>query len=351
MKKVVRMSLLALTAVALLGSCKKKNNEPKPEPGTGTTNGGGSNGSGTNTPVDLSHTIELQLADGQTSFTLVGLNGSDVLLEGATSEGLVATDGNVEEWGYNANAPVQKTFTAPAGGKITIKGSIRSIAIVAGHFKNIDLSKAPDSFRGFYFFEIGDSGTISLETLKTEGLKSLEAFYLGFSPNRRYVGPNRLPAKVDISTSVGIKELFAHQTQVKTASSLPELKTLLLSEASSTDLATFTTSNYPKLERLEGYGARYNGQSQINFAGHQTLQQVFFRRTHVPLPINISNSPSLRSFRTQEALFYGNTRELNLLNTPSLTASTLSLNGNGTNTLRKEGLNVSTYQGWNVLTQ
>lgn len=371
------LSLLSITLLtgALLSSCGRKGNNVTPatpvlsdtttkspvsptpsdttknKDNSGNQDNSGNGGTQTPSTSDATPRIELQLEPGATEFKLVGLRGNDVVLTGATST-VVATNGDVTEWSYTPSNPTEQTFKASAGAKVVIKGGLQSIAVTAGKFKSIDLSNAPSTLTGFYFFEKGVAGSISLSELKTGHISTLTHFYLGMSTlnsqgTPQSIGPDVDPDfAVDITKSVNLQELGVHMANVKTASSLPELTKLALSEASAKDLPKFTTANYPKLQFITGLGARYQeGQTEMDFSNHKALRRVYMSRSHMPFPLNVSNCTTFRSIFFQEVLFYG-TKEINFLNTPALEGTRIQLNGEGV--LKKEGL-TSPHSGWTVI--
>lgn len=161
MKQIFRVSLLALCAISLMGSCKRKGKgEPKPNTGTEVTPGGGNNTGGNTgdngstpapnppanpdtTPVDATKAIKLVLKAGQTSFSLSELYGANITMEGTDKPQTVTP------WKYSSgknNPSKVENYVAEAGTTVLIKGNISELTLSAGEFEKIDLSTAPVTF-------------------------------------------------------------------------------------------------------------------------------------------------------------------------------------------------------------
>lgn len=364
MNKVLRMSLLALATVALMGSCKKKSNgEPDPN-GTQVTPLAltpavplppaptvGVKTDPNTTPVDGTKAIELQLASGATHFELAGLEGKDVTIEGAT-----LSDGSAfAQWGFVSRTPTQKAFTAAAGAKVVIKGNITALAITAGKFTMINLSKAPTTFHTFAFYEAGDAGSISTAGIDFGDITTLENLYLGFNYNHRKVGPS-IEAQMDFSKLINLKHIELHRFNDDTR--LPKfstkyayLRNLLLSETSVATMPDFIGTNYPSLELMILTGAQFQSKGEFKLGGLQNFKTFSASRTHLPALIDMNNTPKLATFSVRECLFYprGVEKVFNFLATPALTLDKIVLQDSGI--LKKNNLNVTAHQGWTILAQ
>lgn len=347
MKQLLKVAALALCAVGLMSSCCKKTaNEPTPTP------------TPTPVPVDPSKSLTLTLAPDATTFVLGGLTGQDVMLEGATAKA-VAADGNVEEWSFYENEKqVQHTFTAKAGATIKIKGNVRSIAILEGKFEEINLSNAPKTFIGFYFFENAQEGSISLNKLNIGNLPDLQYFYLGANPSFSKGGPELRALKVDMSGLSNLKELALRTTQgeVTFPKNLSKLSRLFIDQVNLTTLPEVNTANFPAMQRFYLRGSHSFGERNINFANHQNIELINLQRSPVG-HVDLSGSPKLKSVTFKE----GWLASLSLLNCPNVnlqkTIETLPKatkdggNFKSSATLTEAQQKTLTDKGWKVVAQ
>lgn len=265
MKKVVRMSLLALTAIALLGSCKKKNNEPTPDPGsnTGTTTGGngGSNNGGTQTPPPAS-VITLSLPAGQ-KFSLKGIEGENITVGGVA----------VENFQYNRNN-TPKEFTSETG-SVEIKGNIRSLSFSSGAFEKLEVPNGLEILR-----MLSGSTVKVLELAQAKSLKLLT------------LDRTNITNTLDLSGHTQLRTLFLHLSGGNFT--LPNsLQIINISEHHGTINNNFDLASFPELTKLSIIG---NGgfNKSINFSGSAKLEEVIISRSGLTA-IDLNNCPKLKN--------------------------------------------------------
>lgn len=410
MKKVVRMSLLALTAVALLGSCKKKNNEPAPDPGsgTGTTTGGGNgNGGGTQTSAPAS-VITLSLPAGQ-KFALKGIEGENITIGGVPVENLAYK---------SSNTP--KEFTAKMN-QVEIKGNIKSLSFSGGAFEKLEVPNGLEVLRlltGTKVNVLNLTQTKSLKTLTLEGTGLTNEQDLTNHTNLKTVllsggvgGSVLLPNSVE---TLRVEEHYAGLKTVINKTNFPKMKTLQIMTVNtpSVSLSNVDFSGSTTLENITIYSSgvkginlkdakalksatiyNANGFSSIDLSGCTALKDYqqstglrIWKNENAQPPLTtlslsgtaitqfkkmdkaIGENPYLTSLdlsstKLIEAKFddLKNLKTLNLLNTPGLTGTKLSealtsLPRVTGGTLKITGLSTSdrdiaTGKGWNVVAQ
>lgn len=249
MKKVVRMSLLALTAVALLGSCKKKNNEPTPTPTPVT-------------PATPASVITLSIPAGQ-KFGLKGIEGENITIGGVA----------VENFPYNSgNTP--KEFTSQTG-SVEIKGNVKSLSFSAGAFEKLEVPNGLETLR-----MLNGSTVKVLELAQAKSLKRLT------------LDRTNITNTLDLSGHTQLRNLFLHLSGGNFT--LPSsLQTLNISEHHGVISNNFDLASFPELTRLSiiGNGGFNKG---IDFSASTKLEEVIISRSNLR-SIELNNCTQLKN--------------------------------------------------------
>lgn len=291
--KLKKLASLGICLLALLSSCGGKGNNisptpPKPTP-TPSPNPGTSP-----TPVpdggEEVVAIKLTLKEGETTFTLAGLGGSNVTIEGIQG----ATPAN---WTYPlSSAPTTNELTASkAGGTVLIKGDVTLLAIAKGKFANISLKRVPASLTSFVCY-----GS-TVDAIDLSGATNLQNLFLGVSARTDGRGYGFDEVKtLDLSKLTKLQRLWMHAIcrgtgdRISYPSSLSHLTQLFLSETDANNLAPLTTALVPSLETFRAYGVS-TLKGGFNFANHTKLRTIVNSRSHVRGSIDLSNISTLQS--------------------------------------------------------
>lgn len=270
MKKVVRMSLLALTAVALLGSCKKKNNEPTPTPTPTPV-----------TPATPASVITLSIPAGQ-KFGLKGIEGENITIGGVPVENLP----------YNASNP-EKEFTSQTG-TIEVKGNIKSLTLSSGTLNKLEIPNGLEVLR-----LLSGSTVKVLELAQAKSLKQLSINESGITNNpdlsqlnklenvfiRKAGGVFTLPTSV---RSLRIEEHIGLQNQL-TLAAFPNLESLLLIGSAVGKDVDFSGST-----KLKTFLNSRSVTPQITLKNCSALANVLLRDMNGTTSVDLSSCPLLK---------------------------------------------------------
>lgn len=312
------------------------------------------------TPLDENKYIDLQLNTGETTFKLAGLDGKNITIEGVQPNSVVDAQGQVTAYPHSLSSLREEVFIAKTpGGKVRIKGNIVTLAITAGKIDNINMSDAPTTFANFYLYETGVGGSLITSDITFGNITTLKRLYLGISPDRKFSGPyiyRTARRAVDISKLVNLEELGLHglngdnHKATLSAATALKLKDLILSESSDDNFPIFTTENYPYLRSLTLLGVYREHRPDIDFHNHKALRSIYISRSHIPTPFRLDGATELVRVRLREPRnVRGASFDVNMLNTPKLQKSGISLNGSAQGIIRKE-LSEQSIGGWTVKT-
>lgn len=277
MKQLLKVAALALCSISLMSSCcKKKGDEPVPTPTptpvpTPTPN-----------PVDNTKGITLTLAAGQTAFSVSGLDGENITLEG------VSGDKNVTPWKYADKKKNDYTATANT---VVVKGNVKELTLSAGQFEKLDLSKAPATLTTLRVLD----GT-TVKALDLSGAKALQLLSLD---NVGLAGDYDLSQYTTL-VSVYLKKISAKFTLPLTVA------ILTLNESHSALKNALDLSTFPNMQRLYLIGSAVH--KSVNFAGSTKLTTFGNSRSATPT-INLSNCPALKNVLLRDM---NGTTEVNL---------------------------------------
>lgn len=253
MKKVVRMSLLALTAVTLLGSCKKKNNEPTPTPTPVT-------------PATPASVITLSIPAGQT-FSLKGIEGENITIGGVAVENLVYK---------SSNTP--KEFTAETS-QVEIKGNIKSLSFSRGAFDKLEIPNGLEVLR-----LLSGTKVNGLNLTQAKSLKVLTLEGTGLTNEQDLTNHTNLKT-VSLSGDVGSSILLPSSVEtLKVEEHYAGLKTVI------------NKTNFPKMKTLQIMSVNTSSisLSNVDFSGSKTLESITIYSSGVK-GINLKDAKALKS--------------------------------------------------------
>ncbi len=300
MKKSFKWVALGLCAVTLMASCKKKSSS---EPVAPVTPGTPTTPTTPTTPVDNTKGIKLTLAAGQTTFSIAGLAGESISIEG-----LEASAKTIAGWNYRTKT---ENYTAPtAGAVITIRGNVKALTISAGSFASVDLSAAPTTIDTLRVVgppvTSGSAGSgATVTALDLSGAKSLKMISLSSTGTK---------ATVDLSNHTNLETMSLSSMSGFVATLPASIKTLYLSESPSLGNSAIDVATFPNLQRLFLIGTAI-GSKSVNLSGSKTLTTFGNSRSKIK-SLDLSNCTALVNVMMRD--MNGGPAEINLSGSTNL---------------------------------
>ena len=338
MKKSFKWVALGLCAVTLMASCKKKSSsEPVAPvtPGTPTTPTTPTTPvtpTTPPTPVDKTKGIKLVLAEGQTTFSLTGLTGDSITMEGVTGSTAITA------WRKES-----RDFTATqAGATVVIKGNVKGLQITKGSLKTLDLSQAPSTITalistGTSIQSVDLSGAVNLETLVLRDYEKLATLDLSkqtklasltlgrykddhkqrtlktvvwpSSHNISLLDLEEVGFSVNTASFPGLSDLLIAGNMTMTSDiaikNSASLKTVYLQKFTQKNLILENNPNFTKVF-FDG-GRSDASEKSIKITGNASLAEVTLQMVNNwavnkdIISIDLSNNPKLETLKTLDA--------------------------------------------------